>query len=151
MKSYMAIALEEASKGLKNGSGGPFGAVIVKDDTIIGKGHNCVLESNDPTAHAEIVAIRDACKTIKSFDLSGAFLYTTCYPCPMCAGAILWARIERIVYCLNSLDARKIGFDDSLFYSRMADKEFWKSISTQDATEIQGCMTLFETYQGIIY
>lgn len=148
MKNYMQIAIEEANKGLEKGAGGPFGAVVAKDNRIIGKGHNCVLVSNDPTAHAEIVAIRDACNNIGSFNLEGAVLYTTCYPCPMCAGAILWSRIGRIVYCLNSEDAKEIGFDDSLFHSHIADKEFWKDMTTHDTTNLQDCQGLLEKWKN---
>jgi guanine deaminase len=119
---FMKEALNEAKKGIKNKEGGPFGAVIVKDGKIIGRGHNQVIKLNDPTAHAEIQAIRDACKNINSFSLEGATIYTTCEPCPMCFGAIHWARISKVVYALTKEDAAKIGFDDSLLWSIMQGK-----------------------------
>jgi tRNA(Arg) A34 adenosine deaminase TadA len=99
--------------------GGPFGAVIVKDGIEIGKGHNRVVPDKDPTQHAEIVAIRDACRNIDSFDLSGSVLYTSCEPCPMCLAAIYWARIETVYYGNTREDAREIGFDDAFIYEEL--------------------------------
>lgn len=112
----MRIAVEEATKGVKAGSGGPFGAVIVKDGKVIAKAHNEVLGKKDPTAHAEMDAIRKASKKLKRFDLSGCELYTTCEPCPMCLAAIYWARIGRIYYGCTRDDAKDAGFDDMKFY-----------------------------------
>jgi len=105
-----------------NGAGGPFGCVIVKDDKIIGEGSNKVTFSNDPTAHAEIVAIRAACKKINTFNLSGCDLYASCEPCPMCLSAIYWARVDNIYYANTRDDAKKINFDDSLIYSEISKK-----------------------------
>ena len=110
MNEYMKIAKELSDDNLKTNVGGPFGACIVKDGKIIGKGSNHVLANNDPTAHAEIMAIRDACKNIKSYDLSGAELYTSCYPCPMCLSAIIWANIKNVFYVNTREDAYMIGF-----------------------------------------
>ena len=99
--------------------GGPFGAVIVKDGEIIACGHNQVTLSNDPTAHGEIVAIREACKVLQTFQLRGAEIYTSCEPCPMCLGAIYWARLDKVYYANTKADASQIGFDDQLFYDEL--------------------------------
>ena len=96
MNKFMKVAIKEAKEGIKQGHGGPFGAVIVKDGKIIGQGHNHVVVNNDPTCHGEVDAIRNACKNINSFDLKGADIYTTGEPCPMCLSAILWSNIEHI-------------------------------------------------------
>jgi len=109
----MQAALEEAQKGIEKGEGGPFGAVIVKDGKIIARGHNEVVGSNDPTAHAEMVAIRKASTLLKSFKLEGCELYATGEPCPMCFSAIQWAHINKVYYCNTKTDAAKIGFDDT--------------------------------------
>jgi len=145
---FMKVALEEAQIGMNNNHGGPFGAVIVKDDQIIGRGHNSVILLNDPSAHAEIMAIRDACKNIQSFNLSGANLYSTCFPCPMCAGAILWARLDKMYYCLETDSAENIGFDDTVFYKKFKDKTFWNSFSVHDNTEYHDCIELFKTWKN---
>jgi tRNA(Arg) A34 adenosine deaminase TadA len=116
MNKFLKIALQEAKEGMFSGEGGPFGAVIVKDGKVISKSHNTVLKDNDPTCHAEINAIRIASKELESYDLSGCELFTTCEPCPMCLGAALWARIDRIYYSLDRIDASSIGFDDEKFY-----------------------------------
>ena len=117
MNEYMKIAKELADENLKTNAGGPFGACVVKDGKIIGKGSNHVLAHNDPTAHAEIIAIRDACKNINSYDLSGAELYTSCYPCPMCLSAIIWSNIKNVYYGNTKEDATNIGFRDDLIYN----------------------------------
>ena len=116
MNKYMKIADELAKENLETNDGGPFGACIVKDNKIIGKGNNQVLKSSDPTAHAEINAIRDACKNINSYDLSGCILYTSCYPCPMCLSAIIWANIDEVYYGNTKEDADNIGFRDEFIY-----------------------------------
>lgn len=116
MNEYMKIAKDLADNNLETNKGGPFGAVIVKDGQIIGKGSNCVLVNNDPTAHAEIIAIREACKKINSYDLSGCILYTTCYPCPMCLSAIIWSNIKEVYYGNTKEDAENIGFRDDDIY-----------------------------------
>ncbi|MFP4385188.1 MAG: nucleoside deaminase [Spirochaetia bacterium] len=113
---FMREALKEAYRGMDAREGGPFGAVIVMDNEVIARGHNRVLVSADPTAHAEISAIREACGTLKTYDLSGSVIYTTCEPCPMCFGAILWARIGALYSGCTREDAMDIGFDDSEFY-----------------------------------
>jgi tRNA(Arg) A34 adenosine deaminase TadA len=116
MNEYMKVAKNLAEDNLKTNSGGPFGACVVKDGKIIGKGSNHVLENNDPTAHAEIMAIRDACKNINSYDLNGCELYTSCYPCPMCFSAVIWSNIKKVYYGNTKEDAANIGFRDDFIY-----------------------------------
>ena len=116
MNEYMKVAKELSDDNLKTNVGGPFGAVIVKNGKIIGKGSNHVLKNNDPTAHAEIMAIRDACNNIKSYDLSDCEIYTSCYPCPMCLSAIIWSNIKKVYYGNTKEDADKIGFRDDIIY-----------------------------------
>ena len=119
IKIYLDEAFEEAFHGVRNNLGGPFGAVVVKDGKIIGKGGNRVSSQNDPTAHAEIVAIREACQNIASFDLTGSVLYATCEPCPMCLSAIYWANIHTVYYCSTRLEAESIGFKDNHIYEEL--------------------------------
>ncbi|AET65475.1 nucleoside deaminase [Methanothrix harundinacea] len=116
MNEFLALALEEARAGIENDDGGPFGAVIVQEGVVISKAHNEVLRRNDPTAHAEILAIREASAILGSFDLSTCEIYSTSEPCPMCFAAIFWARIKRLVYGTTREDVAEIGFDDSLIY-----------------------------------
>ena len=115
----MERAIELAREGMHQGAGGPFGAVVVKDGTIVGEGWNRVLATQDPTAHGEISAIRDACTRLGSFSLEGCEIYTTGQPCPMCLGAIQWARIRKIHYGFRVEDAAAIGFDDTEFFRQM--------------------------------
>ena len=115
---FMKRAIELSVESVNNG-GGPFGSIIVKDDKIIAEGSNKVTSNNDPTAHGEIVAIREACKKLNNFSLNGCELYSTCEPCPMCLSAIYWARIDKIYYANTREDARKIDFDDSLIYTEL--------------------------------
>ena len=128
---FMKRAIELSIKSV-NTDGGPFGCVIVKDGKIVAEGSNKVTSTNDPTAHGEIVAIRDACKKLNDFNLQGSELYSTCEPCPMCLSAIYWARINKIYYANTREDARKIDFDDSLIYS-----EFKKNINERKIPMIQ--------------
>lgn len=116
---FMQRAIELARFGMNQGAGGPFGAVVVRNGTIVGEGWNRVLASNDPTAHGEITAIRDACARLESFSLEGCEIHTTGQPCPMCLGAIQWARIDKIYYGFRIEDAAAIGFDDTEFYRQM--------------------------------
>ncbi len=116
MDKYMKVAKELSEDNLKTNAGGPFGACVVKDGEIIGKGSNHVLSDNDPTAHAEIMAIRNACKNINSYDLSNCELYTSCFPCPMCLSAIIWANIKKVYYGNTKEDAASIGFRDDYIY-----------------------------------
>lgn len=115
---FMRQAIALAVENIKNG-GGPFGAVIVKDDKVVATGVNRVTANNDPTAHAEVSAIRAACTKLGTFDLSGCVIYTSCEPCPMCLGAIYWARIDKIYYGANQYDAAKVDFDDSFIYREL--------------------------------
>jgi tRNA(Arg) A34 adenosine deaminase TadA len=115
-EKFMMEAIALSRTGSQNGEGGPFGCVIVKDDVIVGSGNNKVTSTNDPTAHAEVVAIRDACKNLGTFQLDECEVYTSCEPCPMCLGAIYWARPKVIYYANNREDAAAIGFDDSMIY-----------------------------------
>ncbi|MFY9141860.1 nucleoside deaminase [Sulfuricurvum sp.] len=119
MNRWMQIAYEEALSGMRVNDGGPFGAVIVQNDQIISQTHNEVLRTNDPTAHAEINAIRAASQKLGRFDLSDCTLYTTCYPCPMCMGAILWAKIPIVYYGATEADATKGGFNDENFHAHI--------------------------------
>lgn len=142
MNEYMNLAKELSDDNLKTNVGGPFGACIVKDGKIIGKGSNHVLVNNDPTAHAEVMAIRDACKNINSYDLSGCEIYTSCYPCPMCLSAIIWANIKKVYYGNTKEDAAKIGFRDDFIY------DYIKNIdesSTNDNVLNLECMDREET------
>lgn len=116
---YMREAIRLAEKNLQSLEGGPFGAVVVKDGKIIGRGSNMVTSTNDPTAHAEVVAIRDACKNLGTFQLDGCEIYSSCEPCPMCLGAIYWARPKKLYFAANRADAAKAGFDDSYIYDQI--------------------------------
>jgi tRNA(Arg) A34 adenosine deaminase TadA len=119
---FMKKAIEAAEKGMDSNAGGPFGCVIVKEDKIIAEGFNRVTSTNDPTAHAEVVAIRNACKALDSFQLEGCVIYTSCEPCPMCLGAIYWARPNKVFYACNKRDAADIDFDDQFIYDELDKK-----------------------------
>ena len=142
MNEYMKAAVEEAEIGIKNGEGGPFGCVIVKNGNIVGKGHNQVVKLKNPTCHGEIMAISDACKNLDSFDLTGCELYTTGEPCPMCFDAILWANISKVYYGCNILDTEDIGFRDRRFYddSEKLKKEMFTCIDREE------CLKLYKQY-----
>ena len=118
-EQFMKEAVTAALKGMNNNEGGPFGCVVVKDGEIVGRGNNKVTSTNDPTAHAEVTAIRDACKNLNSFQLDGCEIYTSCEPCPMCLGAIYWARPDKVYYGSNQIDAANIGFDDEFIYKEI--------------------------------
>ena len=115
----MARAIELSIENVRSGRGGPFGAVIVRNGTVIAEGANCVTATNDPTAHAEIIAIREACRKLGAFELTGCEIYTSCEPCPMCLGAIYWARPDRVFYANTAADAARAGFDDSFIYGEI--------------------------------
>jgi tRNA(Arg) A34 adenosine deaminase TadA len=119
-EKFMQEAIALSLYGISENHGGPFGCIIVKDDVIVGRGNNKVTSTNDPTAHAEVVAIRDACKNLNTYQLDGCEVYTSCEPCPMCLGAIYWARPKIIYYANNRQDAADIGFDDSMIYDEMS-------------------------------
>jgi tRNA(Arg) A34 adenosine deaminase TadA len=116
----MARAIQLSIDNVRSGRGGPFGAVVVKDGSIIAEGANQVTATNDPTAHAEMVAIREACRKLAAFDLEACEIYSSCEPCPMCLGAIYWARLSRVYFANADADASRVGFDDSLIYRELA-------------------------------
>ncbi|MGA7421119.1 MAG: nucleoside deaminase [Candidatus Sulfotelmatobacter sp.] len=116
----MARAIQLSIDNVRSGRGGPFGAVVVKDGSIIAEGANQVTATNDPTAHAEMVAIREACRKLGAFELEACEIYTSCEPCPMCLGAIYWARLSRVYFANADADASRVGFDDSLIYRELA-------------------------------
>ena len=116
---FMKRAIELSKLGMEKNAGGPFGAVIVKDGIIVGEGHNCVVKNNDPTAHAEVIAIRDACKNLGSFQLTDCEIYCSCEPCPMCLSAIYWARPSKIYFANTKEDAAEIHFDDKYIYEEI--------------------------------
>ena len=119
-EKFMRRAIELSMENIKSGKGGPFGAVIVKDGKIIGQGTNSVTSSNDPTAHAEMNAIREACKALSSYQLEGCEIYTSCEPCPMCLAAIYWSHISKVFYANTKKDAAEINFDDLFIYDEIA-------------------------------
>lgn len=145
-EAFMQAALEEAYAGIKAGDGGPFGTVIVKDGEIVGRGHNRVVVNQDPTCHGEMEAIRDACKNLGTFDLSGCELYTTAEPCPMCLGATLWANIPVVYYGCTREDSDGIGFRDEVFYEYLAGEN---DLLTVSEFERESCLELFEAYTEI--
>lgn len=118
--AFMKLAIELAQKKMLEGNGGPFGCIVVKDGRVVAEGFNAVTSRNDPTAHAEVVAIRRACEVLGTFQLSGCELYTSCEPCPMCLGAIYWARPDRVFYASTRKDAMKAGFDDDFIYRELS-------------------------------
>lgn len=117
---FLSLAADLSRQGMESGHGGPFGCVIVMGGAVVGRGCNQVTSTNDPTAHAEVVAIRDACRALGRFDLRGATLYASCEPCPMCLASSLWARVDRIVFANTRHEAASIGFDDALLYEQVA-------------------------------
>jgi tRNA(Arg) A34 adenosine deaminase TadA len=119
-EKMMRRAIELAHIGMESNNGGPFGCVIARGESIVGEGNNRVTSTNDPTAHAEVVAIRDACSRMETFELSGCTVYTSCEPCPMCLGAILWARPDAVYFAGTREDAAEAGFDDEHFYTQLA-------------------------------
>lgn len=142
MNKYMKIAKELANNNLETNEGGPFGACIVKDGKIVGKGTNQVLLNNDPTAHAEIMAIRNACENLNIYDLSGCELYTSCYPCPMCLSAIIWSNIKKVYYGNTKEDADNIGFRDDFIYNYI--NKLSNDIQDDEVLELK-CMDREET------
>jgi guanine deaminase len=139
----MHRAIELAVKNVRAGNGGPFGAVVVKDGEIVGEGTNTVTTTNDPTAHGEINAIRQACRALGTFSLKGCEMYTSCEPCPMCLAAIYWARIDAIYFSGNSSDAARAGFDDSFFYQELRIDRDTRAIPSQQLLSERG----FESFQ----
>lgn len=144
--TMMSLAIEQAEQGVINNAGGPFGAIITKRKKIIAKGHNRVTSSNDPTAHAEVVAIRRACQVLHSFQLEDCVLYSSCEPCPMCLGAIYWARPKKVFYAANRHDAAAIGFDDELIYRELNLDNRQKTIPLTQI-ELPQAIQLFEDWR----
>lgn len=145
-KDFIAHAIHLAKKHSASGLNGPFGAVIVRDEKIIGEGWNRVVSSNDPTAHAEVMAIRDACFHLGTYQLNGCTIYTSCEPCPMCLSAIYWARINKIVYACTSEDAANAGFDDQFIYNQLKELPEHRTIKTRHFSTSEGCK-VFETWK----
>jgi tRNA(Arg) A34 adenosine deaminase TadA len=144
----MKEAIKLAEDNLITNVGGPFGAVVVKDGKIIGKGSNHVLMNNDPTAHAEIMAIRDACNNIGSYDLSDCELYTSCYPCPMCLSAIIWSNIKKVYYGNTKEDAEEIGFRDNFIYDFIKNDCSTKSILDLESMDREETIKTFNEYNN---
>lgn len=147
MNEYMKIAIEEARTGIMNGHGGPFGTVIVKDNVIVGRGHNRVLANNDPTCHGEVAAIRDACNKLQTYNLEGCELYTTGEPCHMCLCACMWANISKVYYGCTIKDNDSIGFRDDKFDQIFGGREKLQNyLINIDRKE---CLELFEDYNNM--
>ena len=146
---FMQEDIVEAKVGINANHGGPFGAVVVKDNQIIGRGHNCVPSTNDPTAHAEISAIRDACKQLGTFNLQGCTIYTSCEPCPMCLSAIYWARIDKIYYGADRDDVAQIGFDDRFFYEEINKPIGERNIPAQQILQQEAKAVCVEWYAKV--
>jgi len=145
---FLKMAVEEAFNGMRAGDGGPFGAIIIMDGKIIGRGHNTVLKSSDPTAHAEVNAIRNACMHIKHHHLTGAVIYSNFEPCPMCLAAIYWADIRSLFYCNDRSDAEKIGFMDKHLYHELAMTEDQREIKTSRIS-VPEMELLMEEWMGL--
>ena len=146
MNEYMKLAKEMAENGHRNGEGGPFGAIILdKAGNIIAKGNNKVIISHDPTAHAEVVAIREASKKLGTYDLSECTLYTSCEPCPMCLSAIIWANIKEVYYACTKKDAANIGFRDDAIYEYLKGNN--KDLINLHHIDRNECISVFEEYQ----
>lgn len=144
---FMKAAINLAKKGMESNSGGPFGCVVVKDNKIIAEGCNRVTSTNDPTAHAEVVAIRKACEVLGAFQLDGCTVYTSCEPCPMCLGAIYWARPDKVFFGATKEDAAAIDFDDNFIYKEI-ELDFEKRHIGFENLLRQEANTVFEKWQG---
>lgn len=146
MNEFMKVAKDLSEENIKTKVGGPFGACVVKDNVIIGRGSNHVLKNNDPTAHAEIMAIREACKNINSYDLSGCELYTSCYPCPMCLSAIIWSNIKQVYYGNTKEDASHVGFRDDYIYDYIKNNNTDKNTLNLESMDREETIKVFEEY-----
>lgn len=146
MNPYMEEAVKEARTGVRSGDGGPFGAVVVRHGKIIARGHNRVVAAHDPTAHAEICAIREAASKLGRFDLSDCEIYTTCEPCPMCYAAIHWARIPKVHQGANRFDAADIGFDDKYIYDAIRGEATEKRIAVEE-TDRRECLDVMREWR----
>lgn len=153
MNKFMQKAKNNAQEGISKKEGGPFGAIIVdKEGNIISNGNNKVIKNTDPTAHAEIIAIREACKKLKTYDLSEYTLYTSCEPCPMCLSAIIWANIKQVYYGCTKKDAGEIGFRDDMIYEYLKGKN--KELIKLEELDREDCLEVFKKYKeenGTIY
>lgn len=147
-QDYMQKAIDIGQKGMRIGAGGPFGAIVVRNGEILSEAHNGVFAYNDPTAHAEVQAIRAACQKIDHYQLEGATLYTTCEPCPMCLGAIYWARPDRVVYACTRDDAAEAGFDDAFIYRELLLPLEQRTIPLTHLDKNQA-LTLFEEWRDM--
>ncbi len=147
MNDFMKNAIEEAQIGIRNKEGGPFGSVIVKDGKIVGRGHNQVVAMKDPTCHGEMQAIRNACKNLNTFDLSGCDLYTTGEPCPMCLAACMWANLRKVYFGCNIADNAEIGFRDELFFTRFGEKNVDDGFL--ECIDRPACRALFDEYKNL--
>ena len=146
MEEFMRRAIALAMENVRSGSGGPFAAVIVKDGRVVADGVNRVTATNDPTAHAEVVAIREACRKLGDFQLAGCDLYTTCEPCPMCLGAIYWARPARVFYACVAADAAAVGFDDAFIYEELNRAHAERRVPMQQLLREES-LTIFALWQ----
>lgn len=144
----MREAIKEAESNLLTDEGGPFGAIVVKEGKIVGKGHNRVLKNNDPTCHAEIEAIREACRKLGTYDLSGCEIYASSYPCPMCLGAIIWANIKKVYYANSAEDAGAIGFRDDYIYDFIEGKCKNTQVLELDQLGREEAIETFKRYQN---
>lgn len=144
---FMKAAAKEAVEGVKKGHGGPFGAVIVKDNCIIARAHNEVIKNNDPTDHAEMLAIRSAAKMLGRFDLSDCILYTSCEPCPMCFSAIHWAKIKKVYYGCTREDAAGVGFDDKYIYDVIKGEAEHKKVEFLQQDR-ESCLKAFDEWEA---
>lgn len=142
---YLRRAIELGARAVRSGQGGPFGAVVVRDEAVIGEGANAVIGLNDPTAHAEVMAIRDACAKEASFSLAGAAIYASSEPCPMCLAAIYWARIDSIVFASDRTVAARAGFDDSKFYDELARDPAARAVAVRQVELPEG-IALFDEW-----
>ncbi len=147
ISSFMAEAVRLSEHGMRLGDGGPFGAVIIREGKIIGKGWNRVLTANDPTAHAEITAIRDACRATSSYQLEDCSIYVNCEPCPMCLAAIYWARIEQVIFAASREDAERIGFIDAELYREicLTDEQRSLAMKREDSRDAVKIMEIWPT------
>ena len=151
MNKYIQMADELSKQNLLTNAGGPFGAVVVKNDVVVGVGNNQVLKNNDPTAHAEVMAIRNACKNLNTYDLTDCELYTSCYPCPMCLSAIIWSNIKTVYYGNTKEDAADIGFRDDMIYKfiqNMDDENSTSDILKCIPLDRQQTMETFNTFKS---
>ena len=149
MNEYMKLAVQEAEYGVNNKEGGPFGAVIIKNNEIVASSHNTVLLDNDPTAHAEVNTIRKACKKLNTYDLSDCILYTTSEPCPMCASAIIWSNIKTVYYGTDRKDVANIGFRDDFIYNYLSGKE--ANVLNISQLDREKCLDVLNDYKNTMY